>query len=54
VLWDADGPVDLNTLLSADTGWELRSAEDINDAGQIVGAGIIAGRRHAFLLSPPT
>ena len=43
---------DLNTLIPPDSGWELQSAEDINNAGQIVGAGTIHGQHHAFLLTP--
>jgi hypothetical protein len=34
------------------TGWELRSAQDINDAGQIVGEGMHDGRSTAFVLTP--
>ena len=53
--------VDLNTLLDpkvqpapdCPTCWELLNAQDINDMGQIVGAGLINGELHAFLLSPP-
>jgi probable HAF family extracellular repeat protein len=52
VLWNAGLITDLNTLIPADTGWELQWAEDINNAGQIVGAGTIHGQRHAFLLTP--
>lgn len=44
--------VDLNTLLPPDSGWDLTSALDINDHGQIVGAGEIDGQEHAYLLSP--
>ena len=44
---------DLNDLLPTDTGWVLRSASAINDAGQIVGSGTNPdGQSHAFLLSP--
>lgn len=43
---------DLNTLIDPATGWALTTAFDINDAGQIVGYGDIAGERHAFLLTP--
>jgi probable HAF family extracellular repeat protein len=42
---------DLNTLISA-PGWHLESAEDINDAGQIVGNGSYNGGQTAFLLTP--
>lgn len=43
---------DLNQLIAPDTGWILTEARDINQAGQIVGTGIINGQQHAFLLSP--
>lgn len=33
---------DLNDLTPPDTGWLLTSAEDINDAGQIVGGMMMA------------
>ncbi len=45
--------VDLNSLLPADSGWVLLSANAINDAGQIVGEGTLNGERRAFLLTPP-
>jgi probable HAF family extracellular repeat protein len=45
--------VDLNSLLPAGSGWVLRSANAINDAGQIVGEGELNGHRRAFLLTPP-
>ena len=45
--------VDLNTLLPADSGWVLLSANAINDAGQIVGEGTFNGDPRAFLLTPP-
>jgi probable HAF family extracellular repeat protein len=39
-LWDSlNGMQDLNDLIPAHSGWELRSAQDINDVGQIVGYG---------------
>lgn len=45
--------IDLNTLLPADSGWVLLSANAINDAGQIAGEGIFDRQRRAFLLTPP-
>ena len=51
-LWQHGVWLDLNDLLPADSGWELRGAADINEAGQIVGPGTIGGRVHAFLLTP--
>ncbi|WP_377476117.1 MAG: putative Ig domain-containing protein [Microcoleus anatoxicus] len=44
--------IDLNTLLPSNAGWSLTEAQDINDAGQIVGTGIINNKTHAFLLTP--
>lgn len=44
--------VDLNTLIPADSGWNLRSARDINLDGQIVGRGSFNGDTRAFLLTP--
>lgn len=51
---DADGIVDLNHLISPDSGWLLQSAAGNNDSGQIVGSGIVGGQTHAFLLTPFT
>ncbi len=42
----------LNDLLPPDNGWSLLSPRDINDLGQIVGAGTIQHRRHAFVMTP--
>ena len=42
----------LNSLLPADSGWNLQQANGINDQGQIVGAGLHNGSLRAFLLSP--
>lgn len=44
--------LDLNNLLSPNTGWTLTDALDINDSGQIVGTGTINGQYHAFLMTP--
>jgi probable HAF family extracellular repeat protein len=46
--------MDLNTLIPADSGWYLQAAESINDAGEIVGNGLINGdfHVHAFLATP--
>jgi probable HAF family extracellular repeat protein len=44
---------DLNTLIHSPANWTLTVAYDINDSGQIVGAGIDAdGNPHAVLLTP--
>ncbi|HTD44597.1 MAG TPA: hypothetical protein VK687_10465 [Bryobacteraceae bacterium] len=44
--------VDLNTLIPANSGWTLLSANAINDLGQIAGNGQINGQVHAFRLDP--
>lgn len=49
--WIDGAIVNLNSLLPAGSGWNLLSAEGINDAGDIVGYGTIGGQSHAFLLS---
>jgi len=43
---------DLNDLIPTGSGWELISAEAINNKGQITGYGTHNGVRHAFLLTP--
>ena len=43
---------DLNKLIPADSGWLLTEARGINESGQIVGYGFLAGERCAFLLTP--
>lgn len=51
---DAHGMLDLFTLAGgAASGWSgLLEARAINDLGQIVGTGIIAGETRAFLMTP--
>jgi probable HAF family extracellular repeat protein len=46
------GMQDLNTLISANSGWVLNSATGINIWGQIVGSGTLEGQIHGFLLTP--
>jgi probable HAF family extracellular repeat protein len=43
---------DLNSLLPAGSNSVLESATSINDAGQIVGRGIVNGVEQAFILTP--
>ena len=43
---------DLNTVIPANSGWELTSATAINNKGQICGTGSFKGASHAFLLTP--
>jgi probable HAF family extracellular repeat protein len=53
-LWEKGGPaIDLNTLIAPGSGLTLTSAGDINDRGEIAGAGVLSnGDTHAFLLIP--
>ncbi len=44
--------IDLNTRIPANSGWVLREAHGINNAGQIAGWGLIGGQPHGFLLTP--
>ena len=44
--------IDLNTLLPSGSQWRLVNGADVNDAGQIAGAGFLNGAFHGFLLSP--
>jgi len=59
-IWEKDGPmVDLNTLIPANSGLELVSADNINERGEIVGVGVPARCfpdfcGHLFLLIPCT
>jgi probable HAF family extracellular repeat protein len=43
---------DLNSLIPANSGWVLREAVGINDAGQVAGTGVHNGQLRAFLLTP--
>jgi probable HAF family extracellular repeat protein len=51
---DERGLQDLNTLIDPSLGWVLLTANDINDAGQIVGHAFnnSSGRTHAVRLQP--
>jgi probable HAF family extracellular repeat protein len=54
VMWPARTTIlDLNTLLPADSGWQLWTAYAINDRGQVAGMGMHRGRQRAFLLTLP-
>ncbi|HEX5473847.1 MAG TPA: hypothetical protein VFX12_04215 [Vicinamibacterales bacterium] len=48
----ADGMVDLNTRIPADSGWVLQSAVSVNASGQIAGMGMLNGQQRAFRLTP--
>lgn len=49
---EASGLVDLNSLLPEGSGWNLVSATEINELGQITGQGIFNGRGMAYRLDP--
>jgi probable HAF family extracellular repeat protein len=51
-LWQDGAVTDLNSLLPANSGWELLTAESINYAGQIVGVGVYNGQLTTYLLNP--
>jgi probable HAF family extracellular repeat protein len=51
ILWLANGPVDLNTLVPAGSPF-LTGAYSINDAGEIAAGAIVGGEFHAVLLRP--
>jgi probable HAF family extracellular repeat protein len=48
----ADGMIDLNTRIPADSGWVLTSATGVNSKGQIVGMGFHDGVQHPYRLTP--
>jgi probable HAF family extracellular repeat protein len=43
---------DLNDVIPTGSGWELLEAFGINNTGQTVGYGVLAGQIHSFLLTP--
>lgn len=51
-LWLNGVMLDLNSLIPPGSGWELTDAYGINDAGQIVGSGLLQGKSQAYLLDP--
>ncbi|MEY4916642.1 MAG: hypothetical protein RL616_555 [Verrucomicrobiota bacterium] len=52
-LWpSSDAARDLNELIPINSGWVLTEARGVNDAGQIVGSGLLNGQPRAFLLTP--
>ena len=53
-IWDPNTSdlYDLNDLVTANSGWELRIASAINDDGYIIGDGYFNGVAHGFLLKP--
>jgi probable HAF family extracellular repeat protein len=53
-LWESSVMYDLSDLIPPDSGWAyLQEAADINDAGQIIGWGLLkTGERRGFVLTP--
>jgi probable HAF family extracellular repeat protein len=51
---DADGSLDLNTLIDEGTGWVLSMAKAVNASGVIVGEGTLNGAPALFRLTPAT
>jgi probable HAF family extracellular repeat protein len=51
-LYDAGGLHNLNDELSRGSGWQLLTADAINNQGQIIGIGRLGGVIHAYLLTP--
>lgn len=51
-IWENEVRTNLNTVIASNTGWRLDSAEDINEAGWIVGRGLFEGMYKPFLLTP--
>ena len=48
------GMIDIESLLPANSGWDLYAASDINDGGQIVGGGSHNGFQSAYRFTPAT
>jgi len=53
-LWANGNMIDLNSLLPANSGWVLTSANSINNFGQIVGDGVFQGLQRAFYYDLPS
>jgi probable HAF family extracellular repeat protein len=51
-LWEEGKIINLNKLISKQSGWTLLVASRINDKGEILGRGYYHGAIHAFLLEP--
>ncbi len=48
-LWEDGDLIDLNSLIDPGTGWELTSAFEINDSGDIIGIGTFNGVERGFV-----
>lgn len=51
-LHDGTSMRDLNVMIPAGSDWVLTEANSINDNCQITGTGLLAGVKHAYLLTP--
>ena len=51
-VWSDGVMQDLLAQVDGAEGWTLTSAEGVDDAGDIVGNGLVGGTPHAFLLTP--
>ena len=52
-IWtEAEGTLDLNTLVAPGNGWTLGLAYGINESGQILGLGLYGGNPRVFRLDP--
>ena len=51
-LWQNGNMTDLNSLLGENSDWELTSALEINNQGQIIGIGLLNGEERGFVLTP--
>jgi probable HAF family extracellular repeat protein len=49
-IWATNNMVDLNTLLPTNSGWVLKNAQFISDAGRIVGMGTYNGSSQWFVM----
>jgi probable HAF family extracellular repeat protein len=53
VVWHGNDPIqDLEASVLNGSGWHLTTGTDLNDAGQIVGVGLLNGEPRGFLLDP--
>lgn len=53
MMWTTEtGLVDLNTLVVPNSGWTLIEAQDVNDAGWIVGRGLYNGIYQPYIAKP--
>lgn len=51
-VWSSGTLIDLNSLIPANCNWVLNTAQDVNNAGYIVGTGTFNGALHGFILVP--